>query len=251
MIARYLYYFVLITKHGTYIDGFAGPQRSEKPDMWAAKLVLESEPRWLRNIFLCDNDPVQVERLRNLVAVQPQDEKRKIVVLDGDFNDRVHDVLGSGSITGKEATFCLLDQRTFECNWATLEALAAHKEDRKIELFYFLPVGWLARSMSGIKDEEKLRAWWGGENVDVLKKADSWEQGILMARRIEKKLEYAYVHPWPICKERHKGRLMYFMIHASDHPEAPRLMRRAYANALKPPEPLVELQQALDLDTEG
>ena len=27
LIERYLYYFVLITKHGTYIDGFAGPQR--------------------------------------------------------------------------------------------------------------------------------------------------------------------------------------------------------------------------------
>ena len=46
LIARYLYYFVMITKHGTYIDGFAGPQNDE-PDMWAAKLVIESQPRWL------------------------------------------------------------------------------------------------------------------------------------------------------------------------------------------------------------
>lgn len=26
LIERYLYYFVLVTHHGTYIDGFAGPQ---------------------------------------------------------------------------------------------------------------------------------------------------------------------------------------------------------------------------------
>ena len=26
LISRYLYYFVLITRHGVYIDGFAGPQ---------------------------------------------------------------------------------------------------------------------------------------------------------------------------------------------------------------------------------
>jgi hypothetical protein len=26
LIERYLYYFVLVTKSGTYIDGFAGPQ---------------------------------------------------------------------------------------------------------------------------------------------------------------------------------------------------------------------------------
>ena len=32
LIARYLYYFVLITKHGTYIDGFSGPQNN-RPEM--------------------------------------------------------------------------------------------------------------------------------------------------------------------------------------------------------------------------
>jgi hypothetical protein len=32
LIERYLYYFVLITKHGTYIDGFAGPQYEDRPD---------------------------------------------------------------------------------------------------------------------------------------------------------------------------------------------------------------------------
>jgi hypothetical protein len=37
LIARYLRYFVFITKHGAYIDGFAGPQEPDKPEMWAAK----------------------------------------------------------------------------------------------------------------------------------------------------------------------------------------------------------------------
>src|SRR5690349_16399390 len=48
LIERYLYYFVQVTKHGTYIDGFAGPQEPDKLDMWSAKLVVESEPRWFR-----------------------------------------------------------------------------------------------------------------------------------------------------------------------------------------------------------
>ena len=30
LIQQYLYYFVLITKHGTYIDGFAGPQKADE-----------------------------------------------------------------------------------------------------------------------------------------------------------------------------------------------------------------------------
>ena len=56
LIEKYLYYFVMITKHGTYIDGFAGPQKLDKPAMWSAKLVLESEPRWFRNFYLYDKD---------------------------------------------------------------------------------------------------------------------------------------------------------------------------------------------------
>jgi hypothetical protein len=35
---------------------------------------------------------------------------------------------------------------------------------------------------------------------------------------------------------------MYFMIHATDHPEAPKLMRRAYVRAVDPLEPAAQLQ---------
>ena len=45
LIERYLFYFVQITYHGTYIDAFAGPQEPEKHEMWSAKLVIESKPR--------------------------------------------------------------------------------------------------------------------------------------------------------------------------------------------------------------
>ena len=51
-IERYLYYFVLVTKHGTYIDGFAGPQQPDDTEMWTAKRVLESEPRWQGGLFI-------------------------------------------------------------------------------------------------------------------------------------------------------------------------------------------------------
>ena len=69
-IERYLYYFVLVTKHGTYIDGFAGPQRPNDADMWTAKRVLESEPRWLRHFYLFDVSPAQVARLQGLKQEQ-------------------------------------------------------------------------------------------------------------------------------------------------------------------------------------
>ena len=70
-IERYLYYFVLVTKHGTYIDGFAGPQQPDDADMWTAKRVLESEPRcWLRHFYLFDLLPTQVARLQDLKQAQ-------------------------------------------------------------------------------------------------------------------------------------------------------------------------------------
>ena len=58
MIATYLRLFVYVTRHGAYIDGFAGPQQPSMLDLWTAKLVLESQPkppkRRLNQLFLCE-----------------------------------------------------------------------------------------------------------------------------------------------------------------------------------------------------
>jgi hypothetical protein len=46
LIERYLYYFVLVTKHGAYIDGFAGPQYKDKdmlgPPNWCSNQSMPS-----------------------------------------------------------------------------------------------------------------------------------------------------------------------------------------------------------------
>ena len=76
-IERYLYYFVLVAKHGTYIDGFAGPQRPADPSMWSAKLVLESEPRRLRHFYLFD---VSVKSAKALHALKAEHSDRDIRV---------------------------------------------------------------------------------------------------------------------------------------------------------------------------
>src|SRR5258707_13669046 len=76
LIERYLFYFVQITFHGTYVDAFAGPQELEKPDMWAAKLVMESSPRWLKNFFLFELEKPQVELLRKMCNGRPVPTKK-------------------------------------------------------------------------------------------------------------------------------------------------------------------------------
>ena len=242
LIERYLFYFVQITRHGTYIDGFAGPQEIEKPKMWSAKLVLESTPRWLRNFFLFDIEESQCRLLNKLCAAQlppnkeKKESKRTLRIYQGDFNENVNKMLEEFPVSETEASFCLLDQRTFECDWNSVKTLAQHKKGgNKIELFYFFAEGWMNRSITAIKNdkENRLYKWWGNPSWVELLDLHGCVRGQFVADRFRKELGYKYSYPFPIYeREDGGGRVMYYMIHASDHEEAPMLMSRAYGKAL-------------------
>jgi three-Cys-motif partner protein len=249
LVAKYLYYFVMITRHGIYIDGFAAPKRADLPDTWAADLVLRSEPKFLKAFFLCEKDPERAVHLHNLKSAQPTTPKRLISVHVGDFNETVHDILASGHITEKKATFCLLDQYSTECHWSTVKALASHKTGNKIELFYFLATGWVDRALKGFtKNKGVPEAWWGRDDWQSLLNMKPFDRAQLFCERFKSEFGYKHVHAWPIYKKTGK-RIMFHMIHASDHDEAPVLMSRAYRNATTPPEPqeqlVLELRQLI------
>jgi three-Cys-motif partner protein len=230
LIQEYLRLFEFITHHGTYIDGFAAPQESAHADMWAAKLVLEIEPKWFREFWLCDLDSLGIVRLNALKAAQ-EAPKRRIEVLPGDFNQTVNDILSAGTITENTATFALLDQRTFECEWRTVEALSKHKRQTKIELFYFLATGWIDRSLGAVKAAAtiaKVERWWGRSDWAQLQGMDGIVRATLVAKRFEDELGYRKANVYPIHSDRRGGRVMYHMIHATDHAEASPLMIRAY-----------------------
>jgi three-Cys-motif partner protein len=231
MIAIYLRLFVYITKHGAYIDGFAGAQEPDMPDMWTAKLVLELEPKRLRQFFLCELNRKSYRALDALVAPHRNDHKRRINTYFMDFNKAVRDILGSGSIRESTATFCLLDQRTFQCHWATVEALARAKSGMKIELFYFVPTGWLQRSLSALRNHQVARRWWGREDWQKLNDLPGQSCANLFCERFMNDLGYKYAHAWPIFERKEGRRVMYYMVHATDHDEAPKLMTRAYRGA--------------------
>jgi three-Cys-motif partner protein len=113
MIERYLYNFVFVTKHGIYIDGFAGPQRRDEPEKWSAKRVLELRPKFLSHFFLCELDPPSIQMLTDLVDQQPPPAKgearRTYEVIPGDFNKNVDAILSS---TATFALFRSIDTRT-------------------------------------------------------------------------------------------------------------------------------------------
>jgi three-Cys-motif partner protein len=235
MIERYLRFFVLVTKHGAYIDGFAGPQRDNESDLWSARRVLANKPKWLRTFVLCDLSEKQVARLVELKKSQPppdkekREPKRTITIHHGDFNFIVGEALASAGIVGKKtAAFCLLDQRTFECHWATIGKVAAYRPEQKIELFYLLPINWLKRSLAATKDEQILVKWWGRGDWATLRPMAPAAIADLVASRFVKEFGYQSVNAYPVRQSQISKRTMYFMIHATDHPDAPKLMMRAY-----------------------
>jgi len=255
LIALYLKFFVYVTRHGAYLDAFAGPQ-SQKDDegSWSARLVMESEPRWLQKFFLFDDDTEQRRRLQDLVARQPRrrlnEPKRRARTYLGNVNETLPKMLAERPIKDKEATFALLDQRTFECEWRTVEALARYKPkgEHKIELFYFLANSWLDRALAALKDEEKCRAWWGRDDFGELRALGRTERVERLCRRFRNELGYASVDAWPIYeKEHNEGVVMYYMIHATDHPAAYGLMSRAYTHVTerKPPPMQLSLDEFL------
>lgn len=246
LIQRYCRYFEFVTHHGTYIDGFAGPQYRDHPDAWAARLVLE-ETKWFRTYFLSELSPPSVALLQELKArIQKQIEdsppprlRKHIEVFAGDFNTTIDAILASPKITEKVATFCLLDMRMFECDWATVVKIARHKKERKIELFYFFGAGWADRSISNA-DPAKVTRWWGNESWRSLLGIGSYAQQEVICGRMRDELGYKHVSAYAIYNKAPgsagQRRLQYYMIHASDHDDAPTLMNRAYRKVTEPPE---------------
>ena len=216
----------MVTKHGVYLDLFAGPQQASDTENWSVRRVLErrTEGPAIRHYAVCDSALEQVRRLRELGR-----NHRSFRVYAGDANACVHQMLKEAPITSKTACFCLVDQRTFECRWATVEAVARYKrEGYKIELFYFLAQGWLDRAWASTRQEGRLAAWWGNDDYEQFRALSSIDRALTLCNRFRDELGYAYSDPFAIHEKGEGSRIMYYMIHASDHPDACRLMSRAY-----------------------
>lgn len=251
LIARYLRYFTFVTKHGTYIDAFAGPQEGGE-GKWAAERVVEQTPRWLNDLVFFEKDPVKVEELRALIGSQPArgrgERKRKMTVIPGDTNVELPAYLDRNPLREKQASFALLDQRTFELHWSTVEALAAAKpQGKKIEQFYFLAEKWFGRAAARRRtfSPEVLTAWWGNPDWGHLNEGNGFYRSDCFKKRFTE-LGYKHVLPLPIYREVASQRVMFYMIHASDDERAPQLMVRAYNRAVRPMETKEQLMLELE-----
>lgn len=78
-----------------------------------------------------------------------------------------------------------------------------------------------------------LEKWWGRDDFGRLKSMASWEIAELVRKRFTEEFGYAYVAAYPIFDSDRSNKVMYYMIHASDHDEAPALMVRAHQKAVR------------------
>ena len=69
----------------------------------------------------------------------------------------------------------------------------------------------------------------------------------MVSQRFEQELGYEKAVEYPIHDQRRGGRVMYHMIHATDHPEAFSLMVRAYRKVSGRPE-LESTEKQLDFE---
>lgn len=232
LIAEYLGLFQKVTGGGLFIDGFAAPQDRQHEDAWTARRVLEIVPPRLRTLWLCDIDPGGVEQLRKLQTIHHGSPKsRRVIVLPGDFNKRVKEIIHSGRFTPRASIFALLDQRNTECHWATVRALACMRRRYKIELLYFLGTSWIHRSLTQSRLKGRLvqiDLWWGDQSWRDLPALSQAEIVKKMADRFASELGYRFVKPYPVYRTQDGVQATYYLIHASDHPEAPKLMDRAF-----------------------
>ncbi len=110
-------------------------------------------------------------------------------------------------------------------------------QGNKIELFYFLATGWLGRALSAFSQNlERPERWWGGSDWRSLLGLKPKERTDRICRRFRDELGYKHVTAWPIFQRMGGGRVMFDMIHATDHDEAPKLMYRAYRHASGTPD---------------
>ncbi len=227
LIDEYLHLFLLLTKHGVYLDLFAGPQNDRLED-WSVRRVLERRTQGpaIRRYAVCDSSLEQAEKLRELGDGRPE---ATFKVYQGDANVLVPDMLNWANIGPRTACFCLIDQRTFECDWTTVETIARFKQEGlKIEMFYFLAQGWIDRAWASVKDARRLEAWWGGADYERFHRLGAVHRAHRLCERFRDELGYAFAEPFSIHEKGEGSRTMYYMIHASDHPDANNLMSRAY-----------------------
>jgi len=90
----------------------------------------------------------------------------------------------------------------------------------------------LMRALKLTQNDTILCKWWGRDDWKTLRDLKPPQIKDRLVERFKSELGYKSVQAWPIFKQHATGQTVYYMIHATDHADGPKLMARAYNAAV-------------------
>lgn len=223
-----------------YIDGYAGSGLCSDPRTGhlydgSAALSLKVKPPFTE-IHLIEKDSARAAELKLLAARHPN-----ATVLADDANNAIPRLLRR--LNRHAPTLAFLDPEGTELHWATVEALARHKDPHrtKIELLILFPLQMAVLRLLNFKGGEipfahrtRLDAMLGGESPwrEIVQRRltgaigpEETELDFLDAycHGLQARLGYKYVLNRAVANDR--GRDLYYLVFASDNDIGRRIVR--------------------------
>lgn len=219
-----------------YLDLFAGPGQNRIKATGevidgSPLVALKAGPPFFTRLTWVEADP---ENVASLEAHRQEHQGRQIAVHAGDANVVIDTILGS--LPKEYPAFAFLDPRGGELHWQTVWKLAHHKPTRKIELFILFAFNM---GIVRLLPHDPMRLI----NQDVLDRVmpdpTGWrriyqQRSTLRASDFRRAMLEEYVRglralgyqhvPSPRLITTPKGRPLYFLVFASDHPAGDRIM---------------------------
>lgn len=260
VLSAYLRMYRRVAGGGTYLDAFAGSGHATiKGQRTEGSALRAAESGAFRDLFLIEMDPSTHLQLGQAISKLDDAHQAKIHLQPpGDCNMVIRRLLQEEAIDRDRPCFALLDPDSTELDWSTVEQLARYKpyippapESRtpagcKVEMWILVSTHHaLVRLMPADRTKHRApphahvldrvmggrEAWW-----DLW--ADGWggpdRMAIRYAERLQKVLGYKSAHAQKV-HDPDTNRPQYYMVHASDHPNAHSLMRSAKREKMDDP----------------
>jgi three-Cys-motif partner protein len=251
-----------------YLDLFAGEDRNlsrttGNPINGSPRVALNTMPAFSKVVLF--ELPAQAARLE--AQLRADYEGRDFEVVPGDCNVTLAPLLRDLSSGGWDwaPTFALVDQYAAEVRWSTLEQLARFKRlgRSKVELWLLFAPSMLPRGLAS-EDAGAIERFAG--RITNMYGTEEWRQAYaarqfgrlngsglrdellnLMRWRLEDVLGYRVTHSFGMKNTR--GREIYNMVFATDHPAGERIMNHIYGKAAEA-QPFMQAEAAAKVQAE-
>lgn len=231
MLGLYLSVYRRIAGSGSYIDGFAGNGRirvNGETRPGSATVAIES--RAFRNLAFYERPRMARSLEKYLDGRLDAKTRSRCTVVPGDFNEQILHDLAAERFPRDKPCFAFLDPNSTQLDWRTIEALAKYKTydgDGRCKVELWILLNTHQALMRIVQSHPKVvdRMLGGRDAWDDLRRAHA-PAGAYATRYAERLEDLGYKLASPaLIRARVNGRPMYYMIHASDHPAAHKLMR--------------------------